>query len=154
MRIAKIAAAEAYLADIRKLDQRYKAAEVEYRMAVERASGLTGIDYSKDIVQTSPSADAIHNAVERYTELKDQLDAMQAALNDAVDEAFAKIDTLDDTEASVLRMHYLLGIKYCDIARGLAYTEREIYRKRQAGLEHLYDVGLPMQYRINQQQAI
>lgn len=156
MRVAKREAARSYLADVRKLQQKAQRAETEYRMAIERSSGLTGIDYSRDQVSKSVSPDAIPNAVIKYEELKEQLDILKAAADEAVDECFDKLYALDDVEGSVVRMHYVLGLSVKDIAvaEGIWASERTVARRLCDGLEHLYDSGIPLQYRINHQQAI
>ena len=150
---AKVEAARLYLDDVSKLESKLRFAQAEYRMAVERSSGLTGIDYSRDAVATSPTADAIPNAVERYTELKDQLDALAVVVEDAVAERDDLLDSLESDAGVVLRMRQR-GAKVSDIAYALGYVEREVYRRQRAGLVELYDAGLPGEYRINYQKAI
>lgn len=150
---AKVDAARLYLDDVRALETKLRFAKAEYQMALERSSGLKGIDYSCDSVTTSPTADAIPNAVERYTELKDQLDALTIVVEDAVAERDKLLNSLTTESGVVLRMRQQ-GAKVTDIAYALGYVEREIYRRQRAGLEELYDAGLPVEYRINWQKAI
>lgn len=154
---AKADAARTYLSDISKLEKKLQAVQVEYEMAVKRASGLTGIDYSRDRVSTSPSADAIPDAVERYSELKDQMDVLADVVTDAKnerDELIESFDVNDNINAQVIRMRYVLGEKVEDVAFALGYCPRDIQRKQKAGLVELYDAGLPGEYRINYQKAI
>lgn len=151
---AKVDAARMYLNDVKQLETKLRFAQVEYQMALERASGLTGIDYSRDTVTTSPSADAIPNAVERYTELKEQLDAMALIVEDAVSERDELVWSLDSNEGSVVRMRYVQGCTVPDVAYALGYSPDHIKRLQREGLVELYDAGLPVEYRINYQQAI
>lgn len=154
LQLAKRAAARDYLESVKKLKRKCELADAEYRMSVEAASGLNGIDYSRDKVSTSPSADAIPNAVEKYSEKKKQLDALLSVFEEVEEEVNKLTEAIDDTEGAVIRMRYLLGSTVEDVSTALYMSEREVYRKQANGLEHLYDVGIPVEYRLNYYQAV
>lgn len=152
--IAKAAASRQYLEDVVKLHKRATQAYQEYRLAVEHAGGVTGIDYSRDTVATSVSPDAIPNAIIRYDDLKDTAEQLSIIANDAADEALELINDLDAEQASVLRMKYILGLTIREIATGLFLSERTTARRLNDGLIELYDAGLPIEYRIDKEQAV
>ena len=152
--LAKTEASKQYLNDVKKLKRKVELAELEYKAAVERASGLKGIDYSRDLVSTSPTDAAIHNAVESYLLRFDELESLRSISEDVLHECFSKLEQLEDEEATILRLHYLLGMKHKDIAFSLYMSDRSVYRKLKNALSHLYDVGLPVEYRLNYETAL
>lgn len=155
LRIAKIDAARRYLDAVKTLKRKAEIAAMEYDATVQNASGLRGIDYSRDSVTTSPTADAIHNSVMRYQEQLEILKEQSAIAEEAVDECYSLIDRLENNdEAAILRMNFLVNMTLRDIAFALCYGERTVYRKRSDALEHLYEIGLPVPYRLNRETAL
>lgn len=153
LRIAKAAASKRYMSDVVKLNKRAQLARQEYFIAVEHAGGVTGIDYSRDAVSTSVSPDAIPNALIKYDNLRDVAEQLAVIANEAADHALELINGLEDEEAAVLRMKYLLGLTVKEIATGLYVSERTAARRLNDGLVGLYEAGLPVEYRINKEQA-
>ncbi len=153
MRIAKTDAARSYLNDVVRLHKRAEQAQTEYRLAVEHAGGVSGIDYARDKVRTSVSPDAIPNAIIKYDDLLDTAIQLTAIAEEAVDTALTLISSLSFEEASVLRMRYILGLTVKEIATGLYMSERTAARRINDGLANLYDAGLPAEYRINRERA-
>lgn len=152
--IAKADAARCYLNDVKRLQRKAELAEVEYKLAISASSGLRGIDYSRDVVQTSVSPDAIPNAVMKYTELREQVDALKAAADESFTECYGCLNELDPEEGTALRMKYLLGLTDGAIAMSLYVSPRTVNRRIASGLISLYDNGLPAEYRLNKEQAI
>ena len=151
---AKKQASKNYLNDVKKLKRKAELAEIEYQAAVDRASGVNGIDYSKDKVTTSPTDAAIHNAVESYMYRFDELQALKNISEEAMTECFSKLEQIEDEQATILRLHYLLDMKTQDIAFSLYMSKRSVYRKINEALLNLYEAGLPIEYKLNYQQAI
>lgn len=135
------------------LHKRAENARREYFMSVEHARGVSGIDYSHDNVSTSVSPDAIPRAIIRYDDLRDVADQLTVIANALADEAMELISMLDCEKASILRMRYLLGLTVKEISTGLFMSERTVARRINDGLADLYDAGIPVDYRINKEQA-
>ena len=151
---AKKQASKNYLNDVKKLKRKVELAEIEYQAAIEKATGLKGIDYSRDIVSTSPTDEAIHNAVESYMYRFDELQALKNTSKEVLDECFSKLEKIDDEEATILRLNYLLDMKPQDIAFSLYMSKRSVYRKINEALLNLYEAGLPIEYRLNYETAL
>lgn len=154
IQLAQIEAAKHYLNDVKTLRRKVELAEIEYKAAVEKSSGLKGIDYSKDRVSTSPTDSAIHNAVELYLSRLEELESLKSISEEVLEECFTKLEQLDIEEATILRLHFFLGLSHNDIALSLYISRPTVFRKYNNGLLSLYQNGLPAEYRLNYQQAV
>ena len=127
--------AHAYLERIRKLGEDCAALQVEVDDARERASGLTGIDYSRDQVDVSPTDDAMVNAVES---IKHAARDYVLKLAEYVDERKRASDALmlmdDYTEAKALRLRYLLNRDWEMVCVEMHYTYDGMMKLRRRAL--------------------
>ena len=70
--------AKEYLQEIRKFDRYIEQKQIEYDSLYRLRGGASGIDYSKDKVQTSPDGQG-------FTRISDRLVDLQSEINEAVD---------------------------------------------------------------------
>ena len=150
----RIDQAHAYLERIRKLGEDCAALQAEADDARERASGLKGIDYSKDKVSVSPNDDAMVNAIERiHATIRDYV----VKLSELLDERKAASDALnlmdDYTEAKALRLRYICNWKWERICTEMNYTWDGMMTLRRRALNSYWDV-MPLSERDPMQPAI
>lgn len=70
----KLSARE-YLGQLQELDMGINQDLEDLEAMMHSATGISGIDYSRDRVQTSPSGDTLCNAVTRYIARNEQINA-------------------------------------------------------------------------------
>lgn len=74
------------------------------------AEGLQGIDYSRDLVKTSPTDATLPNAVCKLQQLLAEKEAVRSEYAQDIDCAYRAIDRMEKAEhAAALEMHYLGG---------------------------------------------
>ena len=137
----RIDQAHAYLERVRRMGEDCAGLQQQVDDARARASGLKGIDYSAVQVQSSPTPDAIPNAVaaimasiqEYVTELA-EYESERMRANDAL----MKMD--DYTSARILRMRYLLGWKWERICTETDYTWDGMMSLRRRALCDFWEV--------------
>ena len=137
----RIDQAERWLSKVRKLVSYERAmreaAEVQYEMA----DGLRGIDYTRDQVDTSPTADAIPNAVIAHDEAGGSLEQIADSARERISEAARALDRMDDpTEAAALTLYYIACRKWEAVCVKMNYTWDGMMTLRRRALLHAYDV--------------
>jgi DNA-directed RNA polymerase specialized sigma24 family protein len=152
--LVKRNAARDYLLDVSRAIKAAERAATEYDLALSAAAGVSGIDYTKDRVQTSPTDDAIPCAILRNEMLAQQAETLAKTAQEMQEELMEYLINIDHEEATILRLHYLIGLSTEQIALSLYISRRTVNRRIQSGLLHLYQRIIPMQYRVNYQQAI
>ena len=105
----------------------------------EMASGLRGIDYSKDIVATSPSADAIPDAVARILEIIEQRAEYIRDYACMVEQCVQALDKLGGVESDILRYRYVCDWRWEQIAARTHYSEQWLYELHNRALCSFYD---------------
>lgn len=117
------------------------------------ASGLRGIDYSRDTVSTIPSDDSITNAVASiFDAIEERVELVRdcTSMFDACDTA---LKAMGGARAALLRAHYCNGISLADAGSMMGYSADWVYRLRDAALEEFYDY-IPSSYRDPRHPAI
>ena len=138
----RIEQAEAWLSKIRKLVSYEKAmreaAEVQYEMA----DGLRGIDYTRDQVNTSPTPDAIPNAVANHVDMGDKFKQISDDAKRRVTEAAVAIAQLDDpTEATCLHLYYVDALETWEhVCVKMHYSYDGMMKLRRRAVLHAYEV--------------
>lgn len=137
----RVEQAHAYLERIRKLGEDCAFLQAEVDDARERASGLTGIDYSRDQVSTTPNDDAMVDAV---TAVKQAVREYALKLAEYIDErkraSDAMMDMSDSSEVAALKLRYCLGKDWHDISKFLGYSYDGVMKLRRRALLDYYDV--------------
>ena len=138
----RIEQAESWLSKVRKLVSYEKAmreaAEVQYEMA----DGLRGIDYTRDQVDTSLTADAIPNAVIAHEEAGETMVAIADSARERIRQAVEAISKIKDAkEAMCLRLYYVDGMDTWERVRAaMSYTQDGMKSLRRRALLNVYDV--------------
>lgn len=118
------------------------------------AEGVAGVDYSRDIVATSPTDDRMPDAVWKMHELTADLLARRDECRADVEAAHRAIGKLTAPEmAAALEMHYLAGKPWQVCARALGYTKSGIMDLRRRALDEFYDL-IPGLKRVEIPEAI
>lgn len=129
-------------------DLKHDISRLEDDIEVQRSLALpSGIDYSRPKVSTSPSADAIPNAIirleesiaEYMTELVGYLDEKREARD-----CIAKLS--DARYRAVLGLYYINGHSWDGVGDKLGYDRDWCMELRRQSLPLVYDV-MPMEWR-------
>lgn len=134
--------AEAWLSKVRKAAQCAKRLEEQAEAQYAAADNLKGIDYSEVRVQTSPTPDAIPNAVARIIEVGSKLAEISESAKRYVREAADTIAAIDDvSEAACLRLYYVDALPaWGDVQARLGIKSYDgLMRLRRRALVHVYD---------------
>lgn len=126
---------------------RNEACEIkELKMRIEdlenQATGLRGISYDSDRVQTSPQ-DSMSSKIVELVNYKDQLSSKINDLNLRRQKAQAIIDTLPETrERQVLDLYFLSEdkLRMYEVAQIMNYSQQQTYEYYRRGLIHLNSV--------------
>lgn len=131
--------ASAYLKRVRDAKRHIAAlnAEVEEHRAL--ASGLTGIDYTRDIVQTSPTDDTMPNAVAKLLDIIAERVELVRDYARMLDECGASLAALNGTYADILRYRYLCDYSWERIAASANYSEAYLYELHNQALSAFWE---------------
>lgn len=152
-REARIACAERYLLEVRDLAVKHRANEAYIRSLEEDAKGIGGVDYSRVVVTTSPTPDAIPNSVANLIEMKREAEADAAEYFERKREARSLLDRMDGTYGRLLMLRYVTVLPWVRVADVLNYDEGYCRNMRGDALCEFYDY-LPHAYRMPEQPAI
>ncbi|PWM24869.1 MAG: hypothetical protein DBX48_07585 [Limosilactobacillus fermentum] len=104
------------------------------------AEGLQGIDYSRDLVKTSPTDATLPNAVCKLQQLLAEKEAVRSEYAQDIDCAYRAIDRMEKAEhAAALEMHYLGGESWGRCASELGYTKSGMMDLRIRALVEFFD---------------
>lgn len=146
--------AHAYLERVRRLGDGCAAMKQLVDDARERADGVKGVDLSAIYVQTSPTGDRMVDAVE---EIRTRIREYATALAEYESERKQANDSLlmmvNFTEATALRLRYLLGWRWERICTEMHYTWDGMMSLRRRALSDYYDV-MPISQRDPMHPAI
>ena len=133
--------AHAYLERIRQAGEDCAGLQAQIDDAYSRAAGIRGIDYSEARVKVSPTADAIPDAVGRIV---DKIREYAADLAAYEDDRYAAHRTLslmlNQTDAKVLRLRYLLDWSWERICCETSYTYDGMMKLRRRALASYWEV--------------
>ena len=135
-----------WLRHIREL--KHDIARLEDDIEVQRSLALpSGIDYSRPSVQTSPSQDAIPNAVIRLEESIAQYTTELVGYLDEKQQARECISRLGDARyRAVLSLYYINGHSWATVGDKVGYDVDYCMRLRNESLPTVYDV-MPREWR-------
>lgn len=130
--------ASAYLKRVRDAKRHIAAlnAEIEEHRAL--ASGLSGIDYARVMVTTSPSADKMPDEVARLIDVIERRCELVRDYAHMLDECGAALASLNGIYADVLRYRYLCDTPWELIATKTNYSERWLYELHDRALAAFY----------------
>ena len=114
--------AKAYLQEVRELAVHVRVLEAEIAEQRETAKGVTGVDYSRAVVATSPNGDAVPDAVARLLDLIGEACAELAECAERQDEARRCLRELGGMEADVLTLRYLLALPWKEVGAKMGYS--------------------------------
>ena len=150
-----IGQAEAWLEKVRRCVVYAKQLDETAAAQYALADGLKALDYSRDQVTTSPTADAIPNAVIAHMSAGDSL---AAVAEDARKRALSASSTLacleDRNEARCLTLYYVDAMPtWTLVAEAMGFSYDKVMRLRRSALYHVYDY-MPFTEREPTQPAI
>lgn len=138
----KIEAAKNYLMVIRTHQVRIRQLRLERTELRLEYSGVSGIDYAADRIQTSPT-NGLENA---GWKLLDRLKVIDKRINDLSDERYIRIDAIqklpDPNESMVLQLYFVHDMSQKRIGEYLNYSEKQVGRMYRNGLEQFYETFL------------
>ena len=140
--VYRIGQAEAWLENVRKTVAYAASLEESAAAQYALADGLRGLDYSRVQVSTSPTPDAIPNAVARHVDMGDKYVEIAANARDRAAQAADALDRMDDpTEATCLRLYYVDALETWEhVCVRMHYTYDGMMKLRRRAVLHAYDV--------------
>lgn len=143
----KRAQAARWLEYVGKIRSECDSLEDSIQAAHDRATGLSGMDYSMPAVSSSPSSDAIPNSVIRMQSMVSDLCARLGELVEEQQAAEAALSCMQDVAGrEALRRHYLNGQTWESTCVAMAYTYDGMMTLRRRALVELYD-HMPTKWR-------
>lgn len=126
-----------YLSQIRRLNVQIEIKIREKEDLEKKSSGVGGIDYAKDRVQTSPAHNAyFERNVDRIVEMEQHIDKMIDELYDLRSRIVGQILCLEDPRyISVLYLRYAEFKKITDISREMHYSYNHVVELHSEALE-------------------
>ena len=101
-------------------------------------TGVSGIDYSKDRVQTSPT-NSIEELVIKIVDFEEEITRDIDKLVDMKREACNSINRVDGIYGTILEMRYLECMRWEEIAYRLGYSIQHVYRLHGQALIKIKD---------------
>lgn len=142
-----------YLEEVRDLAVRHRANNEYIRSLYEDAAGVGGIDYTRDLVASSPTADRLPNSVALLVDMKERAESDAAEYFRRKDEARRLLDEMDGAYGRLLMLRYCTVLPWVRVAEALNYDEGSCRNMRNDALCAFYDY-LPHGYRVPEQPAI
>ena len=130
--------ASAYLKRVRDARRHIAALNAEVDEVRNLASGLKGIDYSRDAVSTPPTDDAMPNAVSKLLDLIAERVALVDSYVRMMDECGAALANLNGTYSDILRYRYMCDYPWERIAVEMHYSEQWLYELHGQALSAFY----------------
>jgi len=112
-----------YMQHIRSLNHSVRMLEAEMDELRDMAAGLHGIDYSKPYVKSSPSTDAIPNALARIESIMAEYEAELGEFLDEQHTAHVALRNVDAVYAELLSFRYVQGMPWADVAARMHHAE-------------------------------
>ena len=138
--------AAAWLEHVRELA--LDVAKTQDRVDVLRSMALpSGIDYTAPVVSTSPTADAIPNAVAKLVDaMGEYLDQLEAYVEESMDAGRRIAEIEDGRYRAVLVAYYMNGRTWEQVGYALNYDPNYCRELRNDALPLVYDV-MPREWR-------
>lgn len=152
-REARIECSLRYLEEVRDLAVKHRANDAYIRSLYEDAEGVGGIDYSRVMVSSSPTPDAIPNSVALLVEMKESAEAQATEYFARKRQARELLDEMDGTYGRLLMLRFVAVLPWVRVADALNYDEGSCRNMRNDALCAFYDY-LPHAYKIPEQPAI
>ena len=130
---------EEYLEPIRAAGRNLRIKQVELREERERASGLTGLDYTQPFVMASSYGDAIPDSLARLAAMEEDYRRDLDALSERREEARAALAEMGGRSADLLRLRYVSALPWVTVANGMGLAEGTCRNMREEALSELYD---------------
>ena len=130
--------ASRYLKRVRDAKRHIAALTAEVEEVRSLASGLKGIDYSRDVVQVSPTDDKMPDAVSRLIDLIEQRVELIRDYASMMEDCGAALANLNGTYADILRYRYMCDHPWERIAVETHYSEAYLYELHGAALSAFY----------------
>lgn len=105
--------------------------------AIEAAVYPAGIRYDRDKVQTSPRDDQIPSVLAKTEPLKKDLDRLIRRYTEAANRRSGMLDTIDSEAADIILARYADHLKWEDMRKKYHYSERQLRRIRDRGINDL-----------------
>lgn len=119
----RIQCSREYLEEVRDLAVRHRATAEYIRSLEEDAQGVAGIDYSRIVVSTSSTPDAIPNSVAMLVEMKRDAESDAAEYFERKRDARRRLDEMDGTYGRLLLLRYVTALPWVRVADVLNYSE-------------------------------
>lgn len=131
--------AKQYLRQIYKLNEKIKDKQERINYLKSMSTSIGAIDYSKDKIQTSPSADAAFtNQIMQIIKVEKELEKDKNRMKELFVEISRTIDQVENVnEMLVLSKRYLLMKSWEQIAEEMNYSVRQIHRIHSEALKHV-----------------
>ena len=130
--------AEEYLEPIRRAGRELRVAQTELMEERQRASGVTGLDYTKPFVATSAYGDAIPDSLARLAELEAAYQERLDALGELRDEARGLLAEMGGRDACLLRLRYVSALPWNTVAEAMGLSEGTCKNARVPALARFY----------------
>ena len=129
-------------------DLKHDISRLEDDIEVQRSLALpSGIDYTRPVVSSSPSADAIPNAVARLEEAIAEYTTELVGYLEEKEQARGCINMLDDARhRAVLSLYYVNGHSWATVADKVGYAVEYCMAIRSDALPRVYEV-MPREWR-------
>ena len=134
--------AKAYLRQAYRINQLIQSNQKELEELHELSISISGIDTSKDTVQTSPSGDA------SYTKIIEKIDELERIIKNDIDKLLnlkldikKTIDSVSDSEERLLlQERYLNFMEWDDISESMYVSTRHIHRIHGRALNKVNEI--------------
>jgi hypothetical protein len=131
--------ASAYLKRVRDARRHIAAINAEVDEVRNLASGLKGIDYSRDVVTTSPTDDAMPNAVSKLLDLIAERVALVDSYVRMMDECDRALKEMGGLHERILRYRYINDAAWADVEKAIGYSGQWLHELHKRALADFYD---------------
>lgn len=119
----RIACSKEYLEEVRDLAVKHRTNAEYIRSLEEDARGISGIDYSRVMVQSTASMDGLPNSVANLIEMKREAEADAAEYTERKRDARDRLNEMDGTYGRLLLLRYCTALPWSRVADVLNYSE-------------------------------
>lgn len=131
--------ASAYLKRVRDARRHIAAINAEVDEVRNLASGLKGIDYSRDVVSTSPTDDAMPNAVSKLLDLIAECVELVDSYVRMLYECDRALKEMGGLHERILRYRYLNNMAWEEMTKAFGYSEPWLYELHKKALSDFYE---------------
>ncbi|MBQ9069320.1 MAG: hypothetical protein IJ131_09765 [Eggerthellaceae bacterium] len=131
--------AAGYLKGIRDMRRHIASLNAEIDAHRDTAAGIAGIDYSRDLVDVSPTDDAMPDAVARIIEIATERIETVRDYTAQMEQCSRALARMGGTYADVLRYRYVCDYPWERVASRMNYSEQWLYELHNLALAAFYD---------------